>query len=534
MSKKLLNPFNQNDYLTEVLTSDINYTTSKNQAFKVFLKEYQSKDLLVSEPKKSFFGSFFKTITTHSTAFILGLIITTGAIGASAAENYAPKNYKPSMIFNELFKINKQTEKNPYTKLTADANNNVVVSERCGVAIKYPKQIGGEGIAVRLQQADKFNPTIIESIVFDATRQFSSAINDSTIPINNLGFTCRSEEFYSNDDPKSNWILVNKDILRKYTGWFIAIENDITEFKMAKTQVGEQFQTFRFKFKDKFYEMDFHTKENLKNPLSEDEGSNFYLKNKGLFGEQIQIQFNSLVRSDSNVILDYQASSSSVSSIASSSLNSSALEIIKSVNQGLNQSLGFQTSSQNLILDKWSNKTIYPLMNVPLAGGWKVLSDQANNQGTNLVLIKANIKVQLDLTPKTPTGGFGYQCYTDAKKVSQKLFRARDVLDISSINTNQNFIYYPISQFSFEKGVIETNLKSNEEVFSQKYNSDLRSKIDVCGSSFETATTLMSTSLNGSDGQARIRITVNGEASEANLLEVDSLINQITGITVGS
>jgi hypothetical protein len=135
MSKKLSNPFNQNDYLTEVLSADLNYHSAKNQAFNQFVNQYKAKNLLQSDTKKTFLGSLFRTLATHSTAFVLGLIITTGVIGASAAENYAPKNYKPSTIFNELFKINKQTEKNPYTKLVADKDNNVVVSDKCDVAI---------------------------------------------------------------------------------------------------------------------------------------------------------------------------------------------------------------------------------------------------------------------------------------------------------------------------------------------------------------------------------------------------------------
>jgi hypothetical protein len=329
-------------------------------------------------------------------------------------------------------------------------------------------------------------------------------------------------------------VPVNKDILRKYTGWFIAIENDITEFKMAKTQIGEQFQTFKFKFKDKFYEMNFHTRENLKTPISQDEGSNFYLKTKGLFGEQVQIQFNSLIRSESNVILDYQAQSSEKSSVSSSyGVNSSALEIIKSVNQNLNQtSSSVNSQSSNSNIDKWSNKAIYPLVSIPLSNGWKVRSDQTNNQGTVLIIAKDKANIQIDLAPKTPTGGFGYQCYTDAKKVSNKLFRGRQVTDITTNNLSENFVYYPISQFSFDKNIVETNIKSNEEVFGQKYNSNLRSRINVCGSAFETATTLMSVTSENTDGQARVRITVSGNTDESLLLEAENLINQIIGITI--
>lgn len=540
MSQKTPNPFNQTDYLTEVIKSDNNYQASKKESFNQFTTQYKEQGLFINESKPSIFMKMFKICTTHSTAFALGLIIAGGAVGASAAENYAPQNYKPSVIFNELFKINKQTQKNPYTKLTADNENNVIVSKKCDVAIKYPKQISGEKIGVILQQPDRNNPTIIESINFDASRQLESAINDSAIPINNLSLTCRTSDFYSNDDPASNWIPVNKDILRKYTGWFIAIENDITEFKMAKTQIGEQFQTFKFKFKDKFYDLSFHTRENLKPILESDEGSNFYLKNKGLFGEQIQIQFNSLISSDSNIILDYQASSSSASTSSSLSVNSEALNIVKSVNQNLNSSNNSNNSTQKTSSisnngDKWTNKSIFPLLNVPLENGWQVKSEQTNSQITTLVLIKDNINLQLVLAPKIATGGLGYQCFTEAKKINDKLFRGQGV-DIIEINPAAVIDYYPISQFSFDKNIIEENLKSNEDIFGKKYSQSSRSKINACGGAFETATVLMTTNVAGANGQARVKInvssTTNTSLTEVSLLEVDKLITKITGLTI--
>lgn len=134
------NPFEKEENLKPWFELDQKYTLSKKTAKATFIQ--------ISNYKPNFFMSFKSTLSHFFakqailTGLILLLIITT--IGATATEIIAPKEYKPSEIYNKLFATNKQKDKDQYTALAPDNDNYVANLENCDLALKYPKTINNQ------------------------------------------------------------------------------------------------------------------------------------------------------------------------------------------------------------------------------------------------------------------------------------------------------------------------------------------------------------------------------------------------------
>lgn len=293
------NPFDKYDGFSEIFINDKNFQAKSKAAFNLYFPQ--------KNKFKSYFGlGFFKVFIFNNliASIIFGVIII-GGFSVSGAELVAPNQFKPSTIAANLFNTNKVSqktqEKDPYTKLIPDENYNVATLDLCDISIKYPKKVKGLEIGSQISKPDKYNPTLIQSINLDAKTQLESPINDSTIPVLNFGFYCYNQEFIAADDNAENYILVDKEILQQYTGWFISIEGGITNFKTGKYQVGQAFQTFTFNYNNKFYSIAFSTKINLSQEALDDEYTkNVALERSGIFGEDVQIQFNSLAKNISS------------------------------------------------------------------------------------------------------------------------------------------------------------------------------------------------------------------------------------------
>jgi hypothetical protein len=144
---KINNPFNKSENLSPIFERNISYQdaklTARNRFTKYIKQVYPNliKQSNFNLNPFNFMTPIFRAFRAHSISFMIGLLVALSIVGASAAQAFAPDNFKPSNVIQDLFKINKQQDKDPYTSLKPDANNDVVKSDGCDLAIKYPKQI---------------------------------------------------------------------------------------------------------------------------------------------------------------------------------------------------------------------------------------------------------------------------------------------------------------------------------------------------------------------------------------------------------
>jgi hypothetical protein len=290
MTFKPKNPFDQEENLQPFFENDKQYLITKKNQYQLFKNYFSQKH---SYKQTTFMSRLFKSITTHSTALVIGLIIAGSAVGASAAQLTAPTQYKPSTIIQELFKANKQADKNPYTALIPDEKNDVVKVEECDLAIKYPKTVYGK----------KIEPLEIDTTAYDpAAKQVAMELN--ILPEINKPPNERQEIYpirieCSITNPLRPEYLVNfdnisLDKLREDTGWFVTATTKIKNIYQDKYQrtKAEPLGTYVFELGNKYYLVNTLTTETRdKNQLTQLEG---------MYANQIQIQFNSLVSSDAN------------------------------------------------------------------------------------------------------------------------------------------------------------------------------------------------------------------------------------------
>jgi len=242
-------------------------------------------------------------------------------VGASAAELLAPDEFKPSTQIKNLFGANNQPEKDPYTALKPDQGSNVAISDSCDLAIKYPKMIDNREMAVFNNTLDltpeereaykgtEIDPQkMIASLSVYHSYQGNIDFNVDRL-INSFDIFCYdiaqernsiiSTDYYKSggdDLNKTSYYEISKEQLKDNYGWFIT-EADIKNIAVYQTNGlsgnGKSIsQTILFDYKNKLY---------MINVIPEkDNDFSVTLNSKGLFGEQIQLQFSSLVKNEAN------------------------------------------------------------------------------------------------------------------------------------------------------------------------------------------------------------------------------------------
>ena len=282
--KSIQNPFQDTDLLTEIIRQDISIKERSKEAYQAFKSKYYRK------PKPltlTFMSRIFKTISTHSTAFIIGLVLAGSAVGASAAQLAAPENLKPSTIFNELFKLNKQVDQNPFTKLIPDDKNDVVLSKPCDLAIKYPKEFNNSFVQIYSRYQPK-NPETLKQDYFKGAFKEELTIAGVGDQGSGLNISCGNLDSWNlagDTNPKS---LTSLELATK-TGWFVTQSElkNINLYQSSSDAVDPQgtkfkswFNLIRFEYQQTIYSVQWTSAtdnlENLPFKLTE-----------------IQLQFNS-------------------------------------------------------------------------------------------------------------------------------------------------------------------------------------------------------------------------------------------------
>ncbi len=348
----ITNPFLEtDDWFSEVVKLDKNVMQTSKSQFQAFLKS-QAKSQTMTNANPWSLSNLIRSFSQHLILASVVSIVIISSCSAVAAQAFAPNKFKPTTIYQDFvqkFQSNKQVERNPFTALKPDDQNNVFSYDSCGLSVKYPKKIGDHQIDPLRNASDKaYRPNIIDSVqLTDVTDYFNNiqaysrefnapktSDNDGSDyttkqakketnpyrPLNISCFTIGSRATLG-DTPQNGTTLTKED-LRDKVGWFIH-EGNLKNIRTNNAYFGGIELTFEYgnkaynvSFTDPqytFQDYDIMEKEYQKNGLT---------KFVGIYGDQIQLQFNDLVESQKNTPIQTQPSSKTDKDIAEVPANS--------------------------------------------------------------------------------------------------------------------------------------------------------------------------------------------------------------------
>lgn len=229
---------------------------------------------------------FFKYLSTHvAIAISLGIILSL-SVSAAAAELIAPTELKPSSLISNLFQKtqNTQNDSDPFTKLKADDNNDVINMEECGLSVKYPKKVDNYTI----------QPSFIKSQqVLGILEALSIEAQEGNELIKEISIFCSDSLIEPKLTDKQEKKSLTKKELQDFTGWFVTEGEIDTITDIASSE--NRNHLVNFNYKNRFYSISF-TEQDQNNQITD--GSD--KKYSGVFANQIQIQLSDLVTSQSS------------------------------------------------------------------------------------------------------------------------------------------------------------------------------------------------------------------------------------------
>lgn len=281
------NPFSQEEVLQAWLENDSDYIQAKLRVKKT-LQLNNSNKLMSYNP----YINFVNYITKHAIFATLIMFLAVGTLSASALEAFGPNEYKPSTISKNLFNTNKQPDKDPYTALKADSNNEVANLEACDISIKFPKQINGKNVEVynekRYEGNDLINYfTLADSYEF--TREYTNQLIKGEKPdvaFSRFDVNCSQTKNFTEYSGYQTTKITTQQ-LREKTGWLVT-EVDLGDIYLITGGQADYSNYIEFKYKDILYKFSYLNKA----------FTNTFNQVKILpeiQPEQVQIQFNSLV-----------------------------------------------------------------------------------------------------------------------------------------------------------------------------------------------------------------------------------------------
>ncbi len=433
MSYQPNNPFEHEDWFCELVRIDNNVKTSLKSSYNNFQTQYNPQSMTKFQKILTFF-------TTHTLTAVVTATICLGAVGTFAAQTVAPEAYKPSTVINNLFKNNKVQQNNSNTPLVADPNNDVVSYDPCNISIKYPKQIAGEKIiAVQPQDYNQPGDKAIPSYYGVSIMSKKNFDYDYSTKIENLvSIGCSPTIIPPTDNNLNSKMTISE--LSELTGWFITSESKIEDIFTESQATAGPYRKIYFKFNNLYYDVSFVTNKvptNLINSqTTEVQGFwNKTINSPGIFGDQIQIQFNNITKNIANtqVITTKQTSSSSNTS-STSSLVSSQSKTITKENITLNFTVagpkpdtGFTMQSQNADTYYFPYSLGY---DYNIAGDSFIFDGEVEIESQNSVngpyayKVKSVKKLNNSNDPKIPAGG------ADVRIDSKTLLTKENIVDL--------------------------------------------------------------------------------------------------------
>ncbi|GAB4146710.1 MAG: hypothetical protein OHK0017_07540 [Patescibacteria group bacterium] len=295
----------EHDIIQEFLEQDSTFRQARAKAYVEYRNQYKilfPKPNLIQKIQMSVKENYLRWLrftTYHATAAIILVVALVLGVTVSAAEVALPTDstLKPSNIVKNIFDTNKQVERDPYSRLIPDTENYVTNLADCNLALKYPRQILGTRTGVYVKKntvsGTTTGPKSIQSYYLQTAEQ-GKGLN--TLSVSCYKANANQNEIFSMYLPGQKYWSVSKidrDELRKITGWFVT-EADLGEITARKfTSPYVTTYEILFTYQDKLYFMTFFDdadKASKQDQVSYSVG--------GVFGNQVQIQFNSLVNND--------------------------------------------------------------------------------------------------------------------------------------------------------------------------------------------------------------------------------------------
>ncbi|MEI6728210.1 MAG: hypothetical protein WCK98_01065 [bacterium] len=291
-SSSAKNPFTQEEGLQAWLENDTDYQKAKLKV-KNTLRLNKTYTFMSSNNP---YINFVNYITKHAILATLIMFLAVGSLSASALETFGPNQYKPSTISKNLFNSNKQPDKDPYTALKADSNNEVASLDACDISVKFAKQINGKNVEVynekRYQGNDQINYfTLSDS--YEYTREFTNQIikgEKPNVAFSSFNLSCDKIDVFS-EFIGYNVTKLTVQELREKTGWLIT-EASLGDIYKAEGGKADPSNYIYFKYNGTRYNISYLNKEytDTFNPVK-------ILPQ--IQPEQVQIQFNSIVKNQS-------------------------------------------------------------------------------------------------------------------------------------------------------------------------------------------------------------------------------------------
>lgn len=302
-SKIAKNPFKQEEVLQAWLESDVDYNKAKLRARKIL---QPNKPQFFMSFKDSYL-SFVHLITKNAIVATLLMLVSAGAVSASALQAFGPDEYKPSTIIQKTFNpkdfaVNTVKEKNPYTPLNWDENNNVTFIDACDLAIKYPARYSdGQGTIV-YSSVDPTGNNQPRSIYITASDE--NLYNSYSGPSLNCFIEkpngLEEDLKYEGEAPRSVFGKILKidgtQFIKDSLGWFIT-QSELKNVTIYQNNISPEVYTIYFVHNNLHYLITYQTSDYTFNKLETSTKVNVFK------GKEIQVQFISLVSNQANKIV---------------------------------------------------------------------------------------------------------------------------------------------------------------------------------------------------------------------------------------
>jgi hypothetical protein len=491
-SKIAKNPFKQEEVLQAWLESDLDYNKAKLRARKIL---QPNKPQFFMSFKDSYL-SFVHLITKNAIVATLLMLVSAGAVSASALQAFGPDEYKPSTIIQKTFNpkdfaVNTVKEKNPYTPLNWDENNNVAFLSECDLAIKYPSKYsdGEPSSFYRVSNTSDNAETIYISSTDQAKQDSYTGVSITCLKDTNLLSGLKSDIIENGKPARSVYgieLKVNgNQFIKDNLGWFIT-QSELKNVRIYQSTFNNEEYTIYFEYNNLYYLVGYQTSNYTFNKLETSRKVNV------VKGSDIQVQFISLVTSQANkVVMDGSGKVIDDKTIADSTL---AITV-----EPKNASLEKNTNTIPYVTDGYGVNSVCGIFGVTsykfpgdaLGGYMQVTSSKLNldkeqKESFNLFNDYINEKTVTSTSNSDPlniitsqfanscSGGPGYQKLVDATQIN---YSGTDKAKIVYATASQDVLGNPT--------VLILAYKGDNQILLTDYISEIRYPIipiaEACG-----------------------------------------------------
>jgi hypothetical protein len=261
------NPFEDDDILSSTIRGSKSIMANSNESFNQYITNsnhlYTPNTSNNTNPTqfqqmKTLFNTMTYTLT-HLTkfSFVALAIIATFATSLITAQAFAPTDYKPTTLANNLFNTNKQKDKDPGVVLLDDKDSDVFTLKKCGLNIKIPNKVNKDEITVRLHENNakykyefgvlKQSPMMGSSELFMENFKYNIECEPNILKDK---FDIFDQELFVDEQDVKYHSISKNDLIAK-NGWFIgnAEIEKVKYITLDKEESGRHYIGYEFYYK---------------------------------------------------------------------------------------------------------------------------------------------------------------------------------------------------------------------------------------------------------------------------------------------